>query len=54
MSPAYQTAWLAFYTSLRDNPDATPEERKRGEDMLKKGAKLGIQDLSGMNPEDFA
>ena len=54
MTPAQQTAWLAYYASLRDNPDATPEERKRGEDMLKKGAKLGIKDISEINPEDLA
>jgi hypothetical protein len=54
MTPAQQTAWLAYYASLRDNPDATPEERARGEDMLKKGAKLGIRDLSEIHAEDLA
>ena len=54
MTPAQQTAWLAYYASLRDNPDATAEERKRGADMLAKGAKLGIQDLSDINAEDLA
>lgn len=54
MTPAQQRAWLAYYQSLADDPNATPEERKRGKDMLAKGAKLGIQDLSEIAPEDLA
>lgn len=51
MTPAQQRAWLAFYACLRDDPDATPEERQRGKDMLAKGAQLGIKEF---HPEDLA
>lgn len=54
MTPAQQRAWLAYYQSLADDKDATPEERKRGRDMLVKGAKLGIRDLNDINAEDLA
>lgn len=42
MTPAQQRAWKAYYTALRDDPEATPEERQRGTDMLAKGEVLGI------------
>ena len=54
MTPAQQRAWLAYYQSLATDKSATPEERKRGEDMLAKGARLGIRDLDDINPEDLA
>lgn len=54
MTPAQQTAWLAYYQSLATNPDATPEERKRGKDMLAIGAKIGIRDISEVKAEDLA
>ena len=54
MTPAQQRAWLAYYQSLANDPDATPEERARGKDMLAKGARLGIRDLNDINAEDLA
>ena len=54
MTPGQQAAWLAYYTCLRDHPDSTPEERKRGADMLKKGTALGIRDLADLAAEDLA
>lgn len=54
MTRAQQAAWLAYYACLRDHPDSTPEERQRGIDMLKKGAKLGIVNLNDIAAEDLA
>lgn len=54
MTPAQKQAWIAYYTALRDSPDSTPEERKRGADMLAKGERIGIHDLSDINAEDLA
>lgn len=54
MSPAQQRAWLAYYQSLANDPDATPEERKRGADMLKIGERIGIRDLNDIHAEDLA
>ena len=54
MSPAQQRAWLAYYQSLANDPNATPEERARGKDMLAKGERLGIRDLDDIDAEDLA
>ena len=54
MTPAQQRAWLAYYQSLANDPNATPEERTRGRDMLAKGERLGIRDLNDINAEDLA
>lgn len=51
MTGAQQRAWLAYYASLANDEDATPDERQRGKDMLAKGAKLGIKEF---HPEDLA
>lgn len=42
MTPAQQHAWIAYYTTLRDDPDAEPEERQRAIDMLGKAEYMRI------------
>lgn len=54
MTPGQQAAWLAYYTCLRDHPSSTPDERKVAKDMLAKGDKMRIRDLTDVNPEDLA
>ena len=29
-----QRAWLAYWTTMRNDPDASPEQRQRAADML--------------------
>ena len=31
-----QRAWLAYWTTMRNDPDAAPEQRQRAADMLAK------------------
>ena len=31
-----QRAWLAYWTTMRNDPDASPEQRQRAADMLAK------------------
>jgi hypothetical protein len=54
VTPGQQAAWLAYYTCLRDHPSSTPDERKVAKDMLAKGDKMRIRDLTDVNPEDLA
>lgn len=51
MSPAMIAAWRAYYEALRDHPEATPDERQRAADMLRKGDLMGIKEFE---PEDLA
>lgn len=54
MTPAQQRAWLAYYQSLANDQNATPEERKRGKDMLAVGERIGIKNLDDIHAEDLA
>ena len=51
MTPVQQRAWIKYYESMRDDPEATEEERQRAISMLKKGQLLDIKDI---RPEDLA
>ena len=50
LTPAKKAAWQAYYTTLRDHPDATEEEKERANRMLAVGRKL---DLTEPEADDF-
>lgn len=51
---AAQTAWRAYYETLRDHPQATPEQRERACSMLGRKPLYEKATLAERKPEDFA
>lgn len=51
---AMQTAWKAYYTTLRDHPDATDEQRERAEEMLAKTALYPRAAAEDISADDLA
>ena len=50
LTDAKRAAWVAYYTTLRDHPAATPEEKERAVRMLAVGRRLNLTEA---DPDDF-
>lgn len=51
---ALQRAWMAYYTTMRDDPDATDEQRERAAEMLAKTALYPRAAAEAISVDDLA
>lgn len=43
MTAVQQRAWIAYYTTMRDDPEADAEEKRRAIEMLETAQLIGIE-----------